>query len=370
MNYRVTFHVGIVAAIAALFWLPELAWAQIPANASEEILIPFRQLRADHMVPIRDAARVLFYSLLLIELTLSACTLVWNGADLNSFGRWITERFILSGIMVYIFTYGPSIGSDIQDTLRDVSLLAGGVASNPSEVLDLGVNISGKLAGAVGWWDGGEAIPVLFASILMALIFAAISANMMVVLAEIYIVSTLGIFLLGFAGGSWTRDYAIGYFRWLLAVVFKLAAMQLLVGEGLSLVSVWVNNLVSSTASIQNASMLTLLGTVLIIYTLSKTIPDSAADMIRGTSSGGMGSVAASAAALGSSMKSVSQKMVSAARGTASGAAKGANAIANSSFGASAGSMAAKTVSGAAGNSSSGGKSGGSAKGPVAARRK
>ena len=69
----------------------------------------------------------------------------------------------------------------------------------------------------------------------MSIIFAMIAANMVVVLAEIYILTVVGAFLLGFMGAAITRDYAIGYFRYTIAVSFKLLIMQVIVGLGLPL---------------------------------------------------------------------------------------------------------------------------------------
>ena len=358
-NYK--YYVGLFTSTLTLMFITDLAFAQVPNNGTEAILETFRDIRTLNLERIRDLATNTFYSLMLIEITVSACVLAWNGADLNSFGRWITERFLLSGIMIFLFNFAPQIVGLIEWTVEELGITLGGAPADPSEVLESGVKIAGDLAESVGWWAGASAIPVLLASILLALMFASIAANMAVVLAEIYLISTLGIFLLGFAGGSWTRDYAINYFRWILSVSMKLATMQLIVGLGFTLINTWFVRL--SFDDLKNTSMLTLLGTVLVIYTLTKTLPNAMADMVRGHDTGNVGSVRSSASTIGSNAGNFAGKTYNAGAAAIS-AFKGKENDAK-------GSENAKTKSGAEGNAAKADKAGDAGKavkGPSAGR--
>ena len=55
---------------------------------------------------------------------------------------------------------------------------------------------------------------------------------MLLMLITTYIVIYSGIIILGFGGGRWTSDMAVGYLKQVLNLSLQLAAMILIIGIG------------------------------------------------------------------------------------------------------------------------------------------
>jgi len=334
-----------------------VAQTYIPNNAIDAISLPFIQLTTLSSA-IAGLAATLFISLLTIEMMVSGFGLFWSGSDLNQFGKWIVERLLIIGIAVYLFQNGPWIGTIIKWTLEEVGIQAGGVPLNPANIVEKGVTMAGELVDSVSWWDGAGAIPVLIAALVMIIIFALIGANMVVVMCELYVLATVGAFLLGFAGSSWTRDYALGYFRYILAVCFKLVAMQVLVGLGLGVIDGLIAGLTGD--QLRSVSLFTLISTMLVFWALTNSLPGAAADMVRGGgTNGGFGGVGSAGASMVNSMSSTANTMSRAGGSMMAAANSMGKSAANIGMAASAaGKMAqaggakgpAAVIAGAAGN--------------------
>ena len=350
---------GLLLSIVLMFAPMGAAIAQvyIPDNAVDAVLLPFITLSSGSRA-IAELGQTLFWSLLTIEMLISGFTLFWSGADFGQFGKWLVERMLIIGFMIYLFQNGPWLATIIRWTLESVGVQAGGVSLNPANIIEKGVEMAGQLVTTISWWDGPAAIPVLLTGLLMVIIFAFVGANMVVVMCEVYLLVTIGAFLLGFAGSSWTRDYAVGYLRYTLAVAFKLAAMQVLVGLGLQVIEGWVFNLTGD--ELRSTSLFTLIATMLVFYALTNTLPGAAADMVRGHgSSGGFGGVGSAGQSIVSNMRSASSSVSSAAGALTSASSNLAKTTANLGMAAgAAGKIAqadgakgpAAVVAGAAGN--------------------
>ena len=328
------------------------AMAQIiPDNAIDDLLEPFEELL--EIVPdIRDLASTLFWSLLLMELVISGLSLFWTGADFNAVGRWLVERILMIILAIYMFRNGPYIAQLIAQTFETVGIRMGGIRTNPTDVIERGILLASQLQSELSWWDGVKAIPTLLAALILSMIFAAIGANMIVVLCELYLLMVAGVFLMGFAGASWTRDMALGYFRYMISVGFKLLVMQVLVGLGLTVIEGWLNGL--NGGDIRNLSMITIISTMVVFWTMVKTLPNAAAELVNGRMGGSFGGVAGSGMQMVNNMKSASSSMSSTASimrgaaksmGTAAMAAKSASQASKAG-----GATGAAVVSGAAAN--------------------
>ena len=351
------------------------AFAQIPDNALDDILDQFKQnLPAGRVV--KNYAQTLFYSLLLIEFVYTASQLIFSGSDLGAFGKYLMSRVFIMGLAVLIFNSGDLIALIIRNTIDTVATNVGGVEPNPANIIERGVSLSATLADDVSWWNATKAVPILIAGIVMSIIFAMIAANMVVVLAEIYILTVVGAFLLGFMGAAITRDYAIGYFRYTIAVSFKLLIMQVIVGLGFTVMDGWLNGL--GAGQITGTGMFALVSTAVVFATLTNTLPNAARDLINGTSSGSFGGVGGAVGQMSStanSMRQAAGAMSSTAVSmTKTAGSMGMAAQAASKMAKSGGATGAAVMSGAAANIAKAtgheiGKSIRGVNGPVAARQ-
>ena len=352
IEYKYTYMAKGAIALLLLIIPFGIAFAQIPNNAVDEIIEPFVDL-ADSTDDIRDLATSLFWALITIEFVITAISLFWAGSDFNAFGRFLVERMVVIGIAIYMFQSGPWIAWMLQWVFSFVGLAAGGIEPNPTEVIETGIKLGTELSNSVGFWDGAASIPILIAALLLSILFALIASNMTLVLIELYILTTVGAFLLGFAGSSWTRDYAIGYFRYVIAVSFKLVVMQVLVGVGLTVITGWIGTITG--AGIKNTGMLTLISTMIVFYSLTNTLPAAAAGLVSGTTTGGFGEASSGISQFNNSMKAAANTVKGAvgAIASAGNAAKNFGQAANSAAKVSKNSGASGTaavVSGATGN--------------------
>jgi len=347
-NYRLIVSLFSLAMVLLLPW-GEANAQVVPDNALDELVRPFRDLLG--LIPdVRNLASTLFWSLLLLELVISGFSLFWTGADFSAVGRWLVERIIVIIVAIYMFRNGPYIAQLISFTFEDVGVAMGGIQLSPTDVIERGILLASQLQKELSWWDGVKAIPTLLAALILSMIFAAIGANMIVILCELYLIMVAGVFLMGFAGSTWTRDYALGYFRYMIAVGFKLLTMQVLVGLGLTVIEAWLTGL--DGGDIKNMSMITIISTMLVFWTLVKTLPSAAADMVRGHTSGGFGGVGGPGMQMVNSMKSSVSNMSKAATSMASSATNMAMASKAASSVAKAGGAkgTAAVTSGAAAN--------------------
>ena len=106
-------------------------------------------------------------------------------------------------------------------------------------------------------------------------------------------------------GAAITRDYAIGYFRYTIAVSFKLLIMQVIVGLGFTVMDGWLNGL--GAGQITGTGMFALVSTAVVFATLTNTLPNAARDLISGTSSGSFGGVGGAVGQMSSTANSMRQ---------------------------------------------------------------
>lgn len=349
MLLRPSIWCAVIAAV--LITSIEPAFAQIPDNALDQVLNPFKLL-LNQQQTVKNWSINLFYSLLLIEFIYTASQLIFSGSDLGAFGKYLMSRIFIMGLAVLLFNSGDWVSLAIRASLDQVAQNLGGVEPNPANIIETGIELSAGLADEVSWWNAGKAIPILIAGIILSIVFAMIAANMVVVLAEVYILTTVGAFLLGFMGAAITRDYAIGYFRYTIAVSFKLLIMQLIVGIGITIMNGWVTGLAGG--DVTGSGLFTLVGTAVVFATLTRTLPDAARDLINGTSSGtfgGVGGAVSQMSMTANSMKQAAGSMQSTAVNmTKTAGSMGMAAQAASKMAKNSGATGAAVASGAAAN--------------------
>ena len=106
-----------------------------------------------------------------------------------------------------------------------------------------------------------------------------------ITLIEQYIVTSLGVILLGFAGSDYTRNYALNYIRALVHIGLKLFLVSVIAFIGGDMMLRVTNELASSTdADSIISECMTLIGTALFFVAIVKIIPGITDTLIAGTS--------------------------------------------------------------------------------------
>ena len=111
-------------------------------------------------------------------------------------------------------------------------------------------------------------------------------------LIEAYVVINASVFLMGFGGSEWTREYAMAMIRGSLAIGVKLFVLTLIVGLIMTAAKDWQLQYTQD-----ESSTFTLLGMAFAAACLVKIVPDMMGSLISGVSPGGGGVIGGMAAA-------------------------------------------------------------------------
>lgn len=287
---------AIAIGVAFLGGFAEHAVAQIAPsgdNAVDEILNPIRATFAAQRGVVMDAIRNLFYFLALLEFVYSfSMTALGNNGNLGTFAKMLVERAVVLMLFYWFVDNGWWVARLITDTAMTVGNNITGInAFNPSDIFDKGLKLAGDwFASSSGYFvNPVAAAGTAFSAIAVLLLYVAIAGELVVVLAETYVLLLAGIFLLAFGGASWTRSYAVAYFVWTLGAALKIIVMYVIIAMGFTVVDAWSVANITGTFSVSQA--ITLIGTLSIIWVMQRRVPSAAADMLRGFYTSGRSSM-------------------------------------------------------------------------------
>ncbi len=279
--------------------LTSSVFAQVPTdNALNQIVGAYQTASAGWESTIRTYALGLFWLLVAIDFSWGAIKLALEKSEFDSFWAFMVTKIMTIGFFLALIQFGSGWSATIIDSMRQVAGAAGGSTTvNPSEILDQGLYVAVTLIErSTGILQPGDTIIAGLLGIGILAIYALIAAELIFVLVSMWIILYAGIIMLGFGGSQWTRDYAINYYKTVLAIATKLFVIQLLVGIGQAIVSNWANQLSENP---QFAEMFVIAGGVLVLYILVKNIGGLVESLITGSgaaSTSGSGAVVAAAA--------------------------------------------------------------------------
>ncbi|ENY4594828.1 P-type conjugative transfer protein TrbL [Neisseria gonorrhoeae] len=261
------------------------------------------------------AGLFIFWSLSSISIVMTGAQLIFQRDNISSFFAEFTRLILFLGFFLWIITNGIKITTSIKDGLMK---LAGQASRNgeqitPSSIVDIGFNLFDKIVENSSIWDPIDSATLIVIGLVILLILAAVGINMLLMLITTYIVIYSGIIILGFGGGRWTSDMAVGYLKQVLNLSLQLAAMILIIGIGQSIVQDTINTI--GTPGFRELAVV-LVQTALLVGLVVK-IPPMIGSLAGGAGSGGIGSfgvgsaitatamVAGAAAGAGAALKSL-----------------------------------------------------------------
>ena len=185
--------------------------------------------------PLQEQARRLLFLLLGIALAVRFGMMVFRNQD---FGEWVSElvRFVLTaGFYLAVIEFSPTWAHLVVDSFMEAAQMAqgGSRAASAAMVMDQGITFVFALL------ETAEGFAWLLVGLVILLMFAAISAYMLLVMAEMYIVTAAGVLLLGFGGSDWTSEFAKRYLIYTASVGAKLFTLLLVVGFALGMFETW-----------------------------------------------------------------------------------------------------------------------------------
>ncbi len=351
----------------------------------DDILNTFKKAAGEWEATLKNAARWLFYTLGAISLTWTMGMLALRQADIREFFAEFVKFIMFFGFFLWLLENGSTFATAIIDGLEYLGGKAAGVAAanagtgtstlRPSAIVDSGFDVLTKALEAQTWGHPIDSVFTVLVAIGVALIFAMVAINLLILLITSWVLMYAGIFLLGFGGSRWTSDIAINYYKTVLGVAVQILTFMLLLGIGQSI----VNGLIGKLDDDISWHDLTVMAVAAIaLYKLTETIPGMVAGIISGGSIGGRGGGSGSAAM--AALAGMAVGGASVAAGAAMSAGKGAAGAAQAvsaakqaalaSMGGGGGSLGGGGESlGAAGDSKGGGSEdgGGTGNTPLAA---
>ena len=250
-----------------------------------------------------------------IELVKQLIYLIFLYAFINNFGTILTT----------IYSWINDTGNYLGNKASLASINTPVMSISPVNIFGIGVDVAKKmLTIPVSWNIFNDILVAFFAVISAAAVlfcFAVIGLELILVQIGGKIILAGGIFLLGFAGLPWAREYAERYIHTFFHVGIKMIFIYMLVGIGMSLSQNWVTVLGQANKDKIIETYMAVAVASYVYYKLCTKLPDQAVSWLTGRISmgfetasdvkGAIKTVAAAPAAV----KSMAIKMAAGAAG-------------------------------------------------------
>ncbi len=359
--------VTIPALVAGVLLLisPSGVFAQAQTEFHSAIEV-FKNNANGWQMILMQMARWLFWTLAIMQFCWTNMVLALRGGDVSDFINTNVKQILTIGMMFMLLFHwyewaGALIKGFWQAGMRATGITGGGVGSiDPAYVFGIGLDVASALLETMSWYDS---VVIMISALVLVICFAFLAAFLAVAIVEYYIVVGGAVLFLGFGGSEWTSDIAKRTMMYAVSVGAKLFAMQLIIGVSMGSILAWTSN----HSANDGTDIISLIGLILLIVIMARSIPDLVQGLLSGASVGGSGTMLAAAgagAAAGMAMgrgginavkgavgRSATTTAAEGAQTAAQLAATGGLAIATggASLGAQAGTAAAGSAAGAGG---------------------
>jgi|GEM_PF-5231114 len=290
------------------------------------------QVRAGEWEEIfRLAAKKVFRVLLIIDFAyVSFDILFLKGEDIRSWAGEILRQVLIIGFFSWVLFNSNDAVSVVLQGFND---LAGKAISNqggslsdissPSKILEEGTKNANLLvltmAGAKseGWWGpikaffaeasslGLYGVVITLLQSCIILIYAMIACRLLITQIEVYISLACGVVVLAFGGSRWTREPAIRYCWFLMALALKTFTIYMMISLGSAIINDIFINAESEGLLSNITAWFMMIGCLAIWLVILWVIPNSVAQLVShigGVGGGGAAGASAAAGLIGGSL--------------------------------------------------------------------
>ena len=253
------------------------------ASVIQSLSDEFRNQTGSWFGPLQDIATWLLLSLATISWVWTAGQMVLKNSDLQEILVELVRMILYVGFFLALIMNAAAWSEAlIRGFMYAGGQAAGGAVNelNPAAILERGFILGSSIIES-----SGRLTFVAFAIIALVatILYAAIAAYALLVMAEMYIVTAAGVLLLGFGGSQWTSDYAKRYISYCISVGAKLYVMFLVVGLGEQFIYNWAMGEDKSQYSV----VMSIVAVLVMLVLLVKMLPDLIQGIINGSSIGG-----------------------------------------------------------------------------------
>ena len=285
MRSLIILMLGLLGSTALFFPLAALGAdaGGIPdTGAIQEIEDMFRNASNQWPPIIMKYTSWLFWTLVTISWTWSFGFMALKGTDTTEIITELTRRTILIGVFWWLLQSAPQLGETIVASFSYIGDQLVGQPISANSIFDIGISLSLSILDGIAYWKGPANIGYVLVAIGIIIILALISLQMLLIVVQYFVFLNAGVVMMGFLGHEWSREYAINYFRLLLALAVKFFIMQIIVVLTMTLIDAWVKD-----SDLTWVQVVVLLPMLIVVYGLVQEIPAMAASMISGTDSTG-----------------------------------------------------------------------------------
>jgi type IV secretion system protein TrbL len=268
---------------------PQLAFAD--DNFLDQIMDQYANNASSWEAPLKGFAMKLFWLLALIDFVWIGIQLVFNKGELGEWLETLCKQILFIGFFYALLTHSSDWANALISSFRLAGnnasgAVGGAVGLEPSNIFDAGANIATTCLKSMKIEKMMDSLAMVFSAIVIMISFALIAALEVVVLVESYIFTYAGIIFLGFGGSHFTKDFALRYLTGIVAVGAKLFVIQLIIGLAQTMVQQWEAQVMASSAFIDMALVIKMIGGSIVFLALAKMIPETVQGMINGASYG------------------------------------------------------------------------------------
>jgi type IV secretion system protein TrbL len=309
----------------------------INSDPFDVLVSKFQSQAALYGTALTDAAKRLFVICLTIDIALFGIAIALQRAQLGDIIYKFVMLLMFAGFIWSVIINYQLWSNKIINGLLNLSIQLGGTKLTMSPIKTAGL-LFNQIIKSISLTEPIDSLGYIFCGLMILVCFALMTAQIILIKCESYLVINAATLLLGFGALGFLKEYALNTMRYALSVAFKLFVMQLLIGIGLTFFD-------GLTAISSEALSLDVLGiyvvAAIVLLRLTITIPDAAAGIINGSHSGGGHGMFATAAGVAAAVYTGMKAFGGATKGTSKGvqAVMNANKAGNQQFAASGGAM-------------------------------
>ena len=299
----------IVVFLATLISSSAFAQTVQSQGVLDSILNQFISAASGQMTISQGFGKSIFLTLASIDLALFGVRKVLASGDLSDLLGGFTLKIFTYGFFWTLIVMGPTWIPLITQSFMEIGVKIGGVGKliTPSGVMGLAVDSAAAIwesfTSNSSWTSIGSDIvlglAVIVAILLVIGAFALVAFQLIATQIELLMASSVGFFMLGFSGASFTTMFSEKYFGYIVSAGIKLVVICVLAGIGTTLSQQYVAFISGHNGQAISAVTLLVSTTPMIIYgCLALQLPSMAGALMNGAPSMTAGSLAGGSAAI------------------------------------------------------------------------
>ena len=278
----------IVLCICALILYVDIAYAAPAVNSGDpnNVLARIESITAPMTETLLGMARKLFIGLATLSLALGFGRMILHGeSNVGAIASHFAGWMIYVGIFMWIMSSASNVAfipMMIVNSFVGAGRQVGGVDVGPGDILDHGISLFGEMCSQAWELDWGVFFGVAFIAVLMLVLLAMMAGALAVAMIEMHLVICGGSIMLGFAGFEYTRDIALSYLKYAVAVGAKILLIMIVFSITREMVLEWEE---SFKAADRNTIMTVagyVLGGSVCLYMTVRFVPSMAQSIITG----------------------------------------------------------------------------------------